>query len=119
MTKGASTTSATANVTSSAASVAPLQLKRCRCVNTGQVAQHQSSLRVTLEMRCVLERSRDDAGGQPELGVVGERERFVVILDANHRRDRPEDLFARDAHIVASLGKERRREIVTVVLPLE
>src|SRR5207237_3732632 len=48
-----------------------------------------------------------------------ERERFVVILDANHRRDRPEDLFARDAHIVASLGKERRREIVTVVLPLE
>ncbi len=71
--------------------------------------------RMALEMRRVLERRRDDAGAQPERRVVGERQRLVVVLRANHRRHRAEDLLARDAHRVGRVGEQRRREIVALV----
>ena len=55
-----------------------------------------------------------DAGRQAELGVVGERERLVVVLRADHARDRAEDLLAVDAHRVRRLGEERGRQVVAV-----
>ena len=39
------------------------------------------------------------------------RQRLVVVLDADHRRDRPEDLLADDAHRVGGLGEQRRLQV--------
>ena len=49
-----------------------------------------------------------------ELGVVGDRQRLVVVLHADHARDRAEDLLAGDAHRVRRVGEQRRREVVAV-----
>src|SRR5215831_5191981 len=44
-----------------------------------QIDHHHACLRVALEVRCVLERGGDDSCRQSEFGVVGERERLVVV----------------------------------------
>ncbi len=63
-----------------------------------------------LRLKCVAYFSDggDDTGRQAELGVVGNRQRFLVILHPDHRRHRPEDLLAGDAHLVVHLGEQRR-----------
>src|SRR5690606_17583935 len=82
-----------------------------------QVDHHHARLRMTLEVRGVLERGGADARAQPELGVVGHRQRLFVIVRAQHGCDRPEDFLAHDA--VVRLGREQRgRQEVALGLAL-
>src|SRR3569832_1802114 len=76
-----------------------------------QVDHHYAGLRIPLEVRRVFQRRRRDAGRQAELGVVGERQRLVVVLGADHAHHRPEDLLAVDAHARLRFREEGRREI--------
>src|SRR5438105_3637769 len=62
------------------------------------IDHHHPRLRVTLEVRRMLQRCRDDARTEPERRVVRQRQRLVVILRADDARHRAEDLLARDAH---------------------
>ena len=39
-----------------------------------------------------------EIGGEAELGVVGQRDRLLLGLEAEQRRDRAERLLARDRH---------------------
>jgi hypothetical protein len=39
---------------------------------------------------------------------LADAERLIVILDPDDRGDRPENLFARDTHLVGGFGKQRR-----------
>ena len=66
-----------------------------------------------LRLKCdgVFQARGADAGRQAELRVVGDRQRLVVVLRADHGRHRPEDLLAGDAHLVAHLGEQGRRQI--------
>ena len=52
-----------------------------------------------------------DGGGQAVIGVVGERDRFVLIAVAGDRRDRSERLLPRDAHVGGNVGEQRRPDV--------
>ena len=84
-----------------------------------QVDHHHAGLAVALEVRRVFQARRADAGRQAELGVVGDRQRLVVVLDADDVGDRPEDLLARDAHLVGRLGEQRRLQVEAGRLAVE
>jgi hypothetical protein len=62
-------------------------------------------------MRRMLERARRDAGGQSERGVVGDRERFVVVLHAHDACNGAEHFLAVDAHRRRRFGDERGRHV--------
>src|SRR5208282_1480023 len=49
-----------------------------------------------------------DPGGQAVFGVVGDLDRLVGALAADHGEDRAEDLLAGDRHVVADVGEDRR-----------
>ena len=49
-----------------------------------------------------------DAGGEAELAVVCDRDGLVRIVEDQGREDRPEDLLARDTHLVVDAGEDRR-----------
>ena len=72
-----------------------------------------------LEVRCVLQGGRADAGREAELGVVGDAQRLLVVPDPHDRRDRAEDLLAVDAHPVVGLGEQCRLQIKAVGLARE
>ncbi len=74
---------------------------------------------MALEVACVLQRRGDDAGGQSERRVVGHRQRRFVVLDANHRRDRTEDLLAVDAHLGRAVREERGRHVIALGIALQ
>src|SRR5260370_33561008 len=74
---------------------------------------------MALEVAGVLERARHNAGAETERRVVGDGERLVVVVGADHRGDGPEDLLAVDAHRVVSLREQRRREIIAGLLAVE
>ncbi len=40
--------------------------------------------------------------------VVGDGDRLFVIRVGNDRQHRPEDLLARDGHVIADVGEQRR-----------
>ena len=84
-----------------------------------QVHHHQPARRVPLEVTRVLERRRDDARRETVRRVVGRRERRLVVLHANHGRDRPEHFLAIDPHRSRRLGEQRRRHVEAVGLALE
>src|SRR3546814_7517073 len=54
---------------------------------------------------------RSDAGRQPKIGIVGDRQRFVIVLDPNNGGDRPENLLAIDPHRIVGFGEQRGRHI--------
>src|SRR5438445_11253265 len=59
--------------------------------------------------------ARPDAGGQAVRGVVALEHGIVLVLEGNHRDDRPEDLLARDLHVVAHTGEDRRLHEVALL----
>src|SRR5207302_5590937 len=52
-------------------------------------------------------------GGEPVAYVIGDRQRFLLVGERDHREYRPEDLFLRDLHGVARSEIERRRYEIT------
>src|SRR4051812_6212550 len=66
---------------------------------------------IALEVLRVFERRGGDAGGESESGVVRHGERFVVVLDADHRGDRAEDFLAVDRHRLRRLREECGLEV--------
>src|SRR3954469_21835415 len=73
-----------------------------------QIDHHHAGLAVALVVRGVFQAGGADAGGEAELGVVGDRQRLVVVLGADDGGDGAEDLLARNAHVVVGLGEQRR-----------
>src|SRR4051812_22873847 len=51
---------------------------------------------------------------EPEVTVVGERQRLGFRVERDHREDRPEDLLARDRHRRIDVVEDRRLHVVTV-----
>jgi hypothetical protein len=47
--------------------------------------------------------------------VVGHRDDLVLVLVGQDREHRPEDLLARDGHVVGDAGEDRRAHIVAAV----
>src|SRR5882757_7724215 len=84
-----------------------------------QIDHHHAGLAVALVVRGVFQAGGADAGGETELGVVGDRQRLVVVLGADDRGDRSKNLLTRDAHIVVGLGEQRRLEVMAGRLALE
>src|SRR5947209_3881225 len=63
--------------------------------------------------------ARPQTGTQTIHGVVGKRERLVLVLESRHRQDRPEDLLLEYAHLVVSLQDGRFVVVATRELPSE
>ncbi|MNF69417.1 hypothetical protein D3C84_513000 [compost metagenome] len=59
-----------------------------------------------------------DAGGEAELGVVGDRQGFGFILETDHRGDRAEDFLLHDFHRVAVALEQGRLVVPAVTLDL-
>src|SRR5579871_1733479 len=76
-----------------------------------KVDHHHAGLGIALEVRGVFEARRADARGQAERRIVGDGEGLVIVLDADHARDRAEDLLAVDAHLRPGLGEQRRLQV--------
>ena len=76
-----------------------------------QVHHHHPRARCFLEIVRVFEGRRHDARGQAEVGVVGDLDRFVVLLDAHHGRDRSENLLAIDSHLVVGVDEKGRAQV--------
>src|SRR5437867_4602735 len=53
-----------------------------------------------------------DVAVEPVVGVVGERDRLGLVAEGDRGDHRPEDLLARDRHVVARAGEERRLHVV-------
>ena len=51
---------------------------------------------------------REDVVEQPELGGVGQRHGFVVVVEGDDHDDRPEDLLLGHLHVDAAVGQQRR-----------
>ncbi|MNJ75810.1 hypothetical protein D3C77_729700 [compost metagenome] len=58
----------------------------------------------------MAQRGGDDTGGKAKRGVLGGRERFVVVAHLEHAQHRPEDFFAVDTHVRGHVGEQRRGE---------
>jgi hypothetical protein len=52
-----------------------------------------------------------DGSGWAVGAVVGDAYRVGVVLVGDHRKDRSEDFFAGDAHVVVDAGEDRRRDV--------
>src|SRR5437870_5736748 len=70
-----------------------------------QVDHHHPRLASPLEVRRVLERRGHDTGRQSEFGIVGHRQRLVIIFGTDDARYRAEDFFARSAHVIGRFGE--------------
>src|SRR4029453_10700769 len=46
-----------------------------------------------------------DVGDQPELGIVGGRDRRLLVVEAGHRGHRPEDLLLEDTGVAGHVGQ--------------
>ena len=58
---------------------------------------------------------REDVVEQPEVGVVGQRHRFVVVVERDDHHHRAEDLLLGHLHVDAAVGQQRRRDVEAVV----
>src|SRR6185437_3192759 len=94
-----------------ARALAPAERRVIIHTRSRQVDHHHASLRVALEMRRVLEARRADAGAKAERRIVRDRQRRFIVPGAHDGRDRPENFLARDPHVVAYVGEERRRHV--------
>lgn len=47
-------------------------------------------------------------GNQPVITVVGDRERFILIVEGDCRQNRAKDFFPGDAHLIVHSGEDRR-----------
>ncbi|MNQ30891.1 hypothetical protein D3C85_442490 [compost metagenome] len=83
----------------------------------GQVDHGHARLGPTLEVAGVLQRLGDDARRQAELAAVGDLQSRFVVLDADGRGDRAEDLFSVDAHGRISVGDQGRLDVPAGRLP--
>src|ERR1700751_3920143 len=57
-----------------------------------------------------------DRAGETVLRVVGDLKRFFVMLHANHREHRPENLFLRDASVRRNICDHGRLNVVAALL---
>src|ERR1700746_221002 len=73
------------------------------------VDEHLTGLEARRDAVRAGEIARPNARGETVFGIVGDADRLVLVVERNHARDRPEDLLAGDAHVVAHPGVERRR----------
>ena len=62
---------------------------------------------------------RNDPGGKPEIGVIGDCQSFVQSCDTDDACHRAEYLFTIDAHGVVGAHKERWGKVVAARGPLE
>ena len=51
---------------------------------------------------------RENVGLQPIAGVIGNRDRFSLVAIGDDTEHQPEDLFARNTHLVGDLREYRR-----------
>src|SRR5581483_11030295 len=59
-----------------------------------------------------------EPGGEPVLGVVGPRRDLLQILEGHRHENRPEDLLARDPHVVADAREEGGGDEVAAAVAL-
>ena len=59
--------------------------------------------------------ARPDRGGQPVVGVVGDPQRVLFVVERDDARDRPENLLARDPRGVVDVVEDRRLDEVAAV----
>src|SRR6267143_2947075 len=74
---------------------------------------------MALEVTSVFEACRANARRQTEIGVVGDRDRLVVLFDLDHRSHRTKDFLARNPHAVVNLGEQRRLQIEAGIVTVE
>ena len=70
-------------------------------------------------MRGMLQAGGADARGKAEIRVVRHRQGLLVILDADHARDRAEHFLAAEAHLVRAFREERGLEIEAGILAVQ
>src|SRR5438270_10166401 len=66
-----------------------------------QVDHDQSRLRIALKIASIFQRGRADTRRQAELRIVRDRQRLIIALDPNDRRDGTENLLSADTHGVS------------------
>src|SRR5260221_10300977 len=74
---------------------------------------------MALEVTSVFEACRANARRQTEIGVVGDRNRLVVIFDLDYACHRTKDFLARNPHAVVNLGEQRRLQIEAGIVAVE
>src|SRR5882762_6945894 len=74
---------------------------------------------MALEVTSVFEACRANARRQTEIGVVGDRDRLVVLFDLDHRSHRTKDFLSRNPHAVVNLGEQRRLQIEAGIVAVE
>ena len=55
---------------------------------------------------------RPDRRGEAVHDVVGDADRLVLVVERQHRQDRPEDLLLGDAHVGRDVDEDRRLDVV-------
>ena len=55
--------------------------------------------------------ARPDAGDEPVLGEVGQRDGVAVVVEGQRRQHRAEDLLLEDVHLRLDVGDERRLQV--------
>ena len=58
--------------------------------------------------------SRPDRSGQAVGRGICQADRFLFRVEWNDRHDRPEDLLARDAHVVGDMVEDRRHQVCAI-----
>src|SRR5690606_2469271 len=64
---------------------------------------------------CPLGVGAPHAAGEPVDGVGGDAGGVVLVVVADDRQQRPDDLFVGDGHVVADLGEDRRLHVVAAL----
>lgn len=58
---------------------------------------------------------RPQASGKPVCGIVRNGDGFFFTVEWNDGRDRAENFFARDTHVIVRIGEDRRLDEITAV----
>ncbi|CAB4946091.1 unannotated protein [freshwater metagenome] len=61
----------------------------------------------------------EDTGLQPVVGVVGNVDRLLVVVNGDHRHDRPEDLLASNCHLRCDAIEDLRRHEEAAIIRAE
>src|SRR5947199_1294049 len=79
------------------------------------VDPHRARAQAPRDLLCLLEVGAPDCGRQAVDRVVGDPHRLLEVGVAQHAEHRPEDLLARDAHVVRDAGEDRRLDPVALL----
>jgi ParB family chromosome partitioning protein len=88
--------------------------ERCACrVLVVAVRPDATGLDLAAHLVCPCAVARPDAGAQAVEGVVGDRQRVLVVFEGGDRQHRAEDLLLEHPHLVVAL-EHRGLEVVAV-----